>query len=170
MIIYITWIWKTYVYSLDKSMTILWELLTFTLTYLCHEIASILKIYYRPPTKLREGNVFNRVRVCSQGKDPMRPSSMMHWTSQYRNHPPQPWHPVTPPQTWDLTVQGPPLVVTYDGQGWRPVQIYNKNRVFSLVHSGLKCACIWLRTNDITVTFFGNHGNFTTLGVGKNPL
>ena len=35
-------------------------------------------VYYRPPTKLREGNVFSR--VCLSGGDPILPLPTIHWT------------------------------------------------------------------------------------------
>ena len=45
---------------------------------------------YRPPTKLREGNVFTLCAyVCARGSDrPVHPLPMMHWTSLYLPHPP----------------------------------------------------------------------------------
>ena len=61
---------------------------------------------YRPPTKLRKGNVFSCVCLFVHGGGvPMWPLPMMHWNSLYRDipqpHPSRPW-------VWDLTVQGHP--------------------------------------------------------------
>ena len=94
---------------------------------------------YRPPTKLRKGNIFSCVcsSFCPQG-DPMWPLPMLHWTSPYRN-------PSACPhahfQTWDMEphciVTHPPppdpasldmgpcctrILVTSGGQDWIPVQ------------------------------------------------
>ena len=60
-------------------------------------------IYYRPPTKLWEGNVFSRVcptviHSVHRNEDQL---PMMHWTSPHRNHLALP--SLLP--TWDLTVQ-----------------------------------------------------------------
>ena len=38
---------------------------------------------YRPPTKLREGNVFSRVCLSVHGGGFMWPLPMIHWTSLY---------------------------------------------------------------------------------------
>ena len=54
---------------------------------------------YRPPTKLREGNVFFRVCLSVHRGVPRWPVPMMHWTSQ-----------------------PPPPLVTSGGHHWRPVQ------------------------------------------------
>ena len=97
-------------------MTILWELLTFTLTYLCHEIVSILKIYYHPPTKLREGNVFNCGSLFTGGSHVTITCDALDLTSVTSGG--QDWKPV---QTCSLedppTHQGWHLVAT--GYGWQ---------------------------------------------------
>ena len=60
--------------------------------------------YYRPPTKLGEGNVLTRVclSVHRGRRGAMWPLPVIHWTSLYR---PSPW-PRPCSSTWDLTVRG----------------------------------------------------------------
>ena len=73
-------------------------------------------LYYRPPTKLREGNVFTRVCVClsNMGRGgPMWPIFIMHWTSMY-----------SPPSRHGTSLDRdpqPPLG-TSGGNHWIPVQ------------------------------------------------
>ena len=57
----------------------------------------IKAVYYRPPMKLREGNVFSH--VCPMGRGS---HDALHFTV----------HGYPPPRTWDLTVQPPPLMTS----------------------------------------------------------
>ena len=114
-------------------------------TYHCTAITPVGRKSKGPSaTKLREGNVLNRVCLFTElggegrGRGPMSSLHMMYWTSPY-------WHTGTPPSLdppppkhgsslcrnppprhiqaqsiWDLTVQGTP-VVTSGGQDGRPV-------------------------------------------------
>ena len=70
-------------------------------------------LFYRPPTKSREGDVFIRICVSMGGWLPCDHSSMMHWTTLYRgpsrhgtSGTPQPCAPL----------------VTSSGHQWRLVQ------------------------------------------------
>ena len=113
-----------------------WELLIYIFNFCSHKYWSgqihaelstsqrLLKFHYRPPTKLEEGNVFNRVRpsaILSREGVFHVTITMVHWTSPYRDPsalsvlPPVQGPPGPGPlQTCsnlfnlDLTVQGSP--------------------------------------------------------------
>ena len=69
-------------------------------------------LYYRPSTKLWEGNVFSRVSppvILSTGRGPVWSLPIIHYTSLYRDLSPQPQpQPWPSPWTWDITIEGPP--------------------------------------------------------------
>ena len=63
--------------------------------------------YYRPPTELREGNVFSRVCLSSclfTVLGPMCPLPMMHWTSPIAGHGTSLYREPLTLWTWDITV------------------------------------------------------------------
>ena len=74
----------------------------------------IFSDYYRPPTKLQEGNVVTGMCVCRQGA-PMWLLPMMHWVSLYRLPGPVPQtSDMGPP--WSQPHQPPPQHQSWDPQ------------------------------------------------------
>ena len=84
-----------------------------------HSKSKYCGLYYRPPTKLREVNVF--IRVSLSTGSPMRLFPMMHLTLLYRTHPQSQSCPSRhgisgpPPQTWDLRPPPAPALVAITG-------------------------------------------------------
>ena len=86
-----------------------------------HSLLGTCSHFYRPPRKLREGNVFTGVCLSFNSRgSPMWPLPMTHWTSPPGPLvlTPSPW-PWPPFQTLHI---GIPPVVTSGDCSWRPVQ------------------------------------------------
>ena len=75
-------------------------------------------IFYRPQTKLREGNVFTN--VChSVGGGSGVGISHAPWD---RSHGRYPFTPIPPPHPPNIRLGNLPLLLTFGGHHWRPVQ------------------------------------------------
>ena len=70
-------------------------------------------VYYHPPTKLREGNVFSPL-VSHSVQGGVSCGHYLHWASLYRD----------PLPDVGTHCTGTP-VMTSSGQDWRPVQTYS---------------------------------------------
>ena len=95
----------------------------------CNMLYLCVYLYYRPPMKLLEGNVFTRVCLFTEGGVHMWPLPMMHWTSVYRPSKPQ---LSSGHQTWDPSSPSPLeirhgtpsfMLVTSGGDHWRPCSL-----------------------------------------------
>ena len=97
------------------------------------------RFYYRPPTKLREGNVFTHVCLFVQRGSHVtithnaldlivrlpHPALDIRHGTPLPNPSPIPTHPPPPCQTWNWPLSSaPPLLGTSGGHNWRPVQFF----------------------------------------------
>ena len=119
--------------------------------YSWETIISVSPIYYRPTTKLREGNVFTGVCLlfCSGGCHVTITHDALHLTVQ--SHPvPEP-APLPPLVIWDMTTPPPPDMGPPTNQSWHLVATEARTVRNRAVRILLECFLVYVCKHFILI-------------------